>query len=185
TAAATQASWLKRLLRKLAHSEEEKVTIRVDNKSAIALMKNPVFHGRSKHIDTKYHFIRECVEREDIQVEFVSGEYQKADTLTKPLPKIKFLTMRQLIGLIEVASKLSHGGLEFSFRRNPRGGVEQAQFEMLKEMVEGVTLRVHTFDPSDLRCYVNTVFSRFVVRLLIFLFGLDDEETSAFQLTSR
>nr|GEU67919.1 hypothetical protein [Tanacetum cinerariifolium] len=41
---------------------------------------------------------------------------------------------------IEVASKLSHGGLEFSFRRNPRGGVEQKQFERLKEMVEGVTL---------------------------------------------
>ncbi|GJX78127.1 ribonuclease H-like domain, reverse transcriptase, RNA-dependent DNA polymerase [Tanacetum coccineum] len=99
TAAATQALWLKRLLSKLTHSEEEKVTIRVDNKSAIALMKNPVFHGRSKHIDTKYHFIRECVEREDIQVEFVSGEYQKADILTKALPKIKFLTMRQLIGL--------------------------------------------------------------------------------------
>nr|GEU97324.1 hypothetical protein [Tanacetum cinerariifolium] len=42
---------------------------------------------------------------------------------------------------IEVASKLSHEGLEFSFRCNPRGGVEQAQFERLKEMVEGVTLR--------------------------------------------
>ncbi|GJR07949.1 ribonuclease H-like domain, reverse transcriptase, RNA-dependent DNA polymerase [Tanacetum coccineum] len=96
---ATQALWLKRLLSKLTHSKEEKVTIMVDNKSAIALMKNPVFHGRSKHIDTKYHFIRECVEREDIQVEFVSGEYQKADILTKALPKIKFLTMRQLIGL--------------------------------------------------------------------------------------
>nr|GEX66754.1 ribonuclease H-like domain, reverse transcriptase, RNA-dependent DNA polymerase [Tanacetum cinerariifolium] len=94
TAAATQALWLKRLLSKLKHSEENKVTIRVDNKSAIALMKNPVFHGRSKHIDMKYHFIRECVEREDIQVEFVSGEYQKADILTKALPKIKFLTMR-------------------------------------------------------------------------------------------
>ncbi|GJX37159.1 ribonuclease H-like domain, reverse transcriptase, RNA-dependent DNA polymerase [Tanacetum coccineum] len=99
TAAATQALWLKRLLSKLTHSQEKKVTIMVDNKSAIALMKNPVFHGRSKHIDTKYHFIRECVEREDIQVEFVSGEHQKADILTKALPKIKFLTMRQLIGL--------------------------------------------------------------------------------------
>nr|GEX38760.1 zinc finger, CCHC-type [Tanacetum cinerariifolium] len=97
TAAATQALWLKRLLRKLTHSQEEKVTIQVDNKSAIALMKNPIFHGRSKHIDTKYHFIRECVEREDIQVDFVTGEYQKADILIKALPKIKFLTMRQLI----------------------------------------------------------------------------------------
>nr|GEX43156.1 RNA-directed DNA polymerase, eukaryota, reverse transcriptase zinc-binding domain protein [Tanacetum cinerariifolium] len=41
---------------------------------------------------------------------------------------------------IKVASKLSHGGLEFSFRRNSRGGVEQAQFERLKEMVKGLTL---------------------------------------------
>ncbi|GJS99877.1 ribonuclease H-like domain, reverse transcriptase, RNA-dependent DNA polymerase [Tanacetum coccineum] len=99
TAAATQALWLKRLLSRLTHSKEEKITIMVDNKSAIALMKNPVFHGRSKHIDTKYHFIRECVKREDIQVEFISEEYQKADILTKALPKIKFLIMRQLIGL--------------------------------------------------------------------------------------
>nr|GEV55676.1 ribonuclease H-like domain, reverse transcriptase, RNA-dependent DNA polymerase [Tanacetum cinerariifolium] len=81
TAVATQALWLKRQLSELTHSEEEKITIMVDNKSAIALMKNPIFHERSKHIDTKYHFIRECVEREDIQVEFVSGEYQKADIL--------------------------------------------------------------------------------------------------------
>nr|GEV68830.1 ribonuclease H-like domain, reverse transcriptase, RNA-dependent DNA polymerase [Tanacetum cinerariifolium] len=103
---ATQALWLKRLLSKLTHSEKDKVTIRVDNKSAIALMKNPVFHGRSKHIDTKYHFIRECVEREDIQVEFVSGEYQKADILTKALQKIKFLTMRQLIGLKNLRSSV-------------------------------------------------------------------------------
>ncbi|GKC23450.1 ribonuclease H-like domain, reverse transcriptase, RNA-dependent DNA polymerase [Tanacetum coccineum] len=102
TAAATQALWLKRLLSRLTHSDEEKITILVDNKSAIALMKNPVFHGRSKHIDTKYHFIRECVGRDDIQVEFVSGDYQKADILTKALPKIRFLTMRQLIGLKEL-----------------------------------------------------------------------------------
>ncbi|GKE62796.1 ribonuclease H-like domain, reverse transcriptase, RNA-dependent DNA polymerase [Tanacetum coccineum] len=103
TAATTQALWLKRLLSKLTHTQEEMITIQVDNKSAIALLKNPVFHGRSKHIDTKYHFIRECVEREDIQVEFVSGEYQKADILTKALPKIKFLTMRQLIGLKDLS----------------------------------------------------------------------------------
>nr|GFC83856.1 ribonuclease H-like domain, reverse transcriptase, RNA-dependent DNA polymerase [Tanacetum cinerariifolium] len=57
-AAATQALWLKRLLSKLTHTQEEKITIQVDNKSAIELMKNPVFYRRSKHIDTKYHFIR-------------------------------------------------------------------------------------------------------------------------------
>ena len=57
TAPATQALWLKRLLSKITDSNEENITIYVDNKSAIALMKNPVFHRRSKHIDTKYHFI--------------------------------------------------------------------------------------------------------------------------------
>nr|GEV84677.1 ribonuclease H-like domain, reverse transcriptase, RNA-dependent DNA polymerase [Tanacetum cinerariifolium] len=106
TTTATHALWLKRLLSKLTNSEEDKVTIRVDNKSAIALMKNPVFHEKRKHIDTKYHFIRECVEREDIQVEFVSEEYQRADILKKALSKIRFLTMRQLIGLENLRSSV-------------------------------------------------------------------------------
>ncbi|KAM0008921.1 putative RNA-directed DNA polymerase [Helianthus debilis subsp. tardiflorus] len=68
----------------------QQVKLLVDNESAIALMRNPVFHGRSKHIDTKYHFIRECIERGQIQVQHVSGELQKAEILTKALPRIKF-----------------------------------------------------------------------------------------------
>nr|GEZ18377.1 ribonuclease H-like domain, reverse transcriptase, RNA-dependent DNA polymerase [Tanacetum cinerariifolium] len=78
TAAATQALYLKRLLSRLTHTEEEKITIMVDNKSAIALMKNLVFHRRSKYIDTNYHFIRECVERDDIQEEFVHKTDEEA-----------------------------------------------------------------------------------------------------------
>ncbi|GJT82259.1 uncharacterized mitochondrial protein-like protein [Tanacetum coccineum] len=64
TAAACQAIWLRKLLAEVTGLERQKVIIRVDNKSAIALSKNPVFHGRSKHIHTRYHFIRECVENE-------------------------------------------------------------------------------------------------------------------------
>lgn len=45
--------------------------MRIDNKSAIALAKNPVHDERSKHIDTKYHFIRDCVRKGDIDVEHV------------------------------------------------------------------------------------------------------------------
>ncbi|GJY12055.1 hypothetical protein Tco_0381364 [Tanacetum coccineum] len=104
TATATQALWLKRLLSKLTHTQEEKITIQVNNKSAIALMKNPVFHGRSKHIDTKYHFIRECVEKEDIQSRIrLYGEYQKADILHKGIRRINFLFKRQLIGLKDLS----------------------------------------------------------------------------------
>ncbi|GJY66443.1 zinc finger, CCHC-type containing protein [Tanacetum coccineum] len=56
TAAATKALWLKRLLSKLTHLKEGKVTIIVDNKSAIALMKNPVFHERSSLMALGYKY---------------------------------------------------------------------------------------------------------------------------------
>jgi hypothetical protein len=62
-------------------------------------MKNPVFHGRSKHIDIKYHFIRECVERGQIVVKRVGTEEQKADALTKPLAAGKLIVMRHLLGV--------------------------------------------------------------------------------------
>ncbi|GJT94907.1 hypothetical protein Tco_1090425 [Tanacetum coccineum] len=69
TAAACQAIWLRELLAEVIGLERQKVIIRVDNKSTIALSKNPLFHERSKHIHTRYHFIRECVENEQ---DFVS-----------------------------------------------------------------------------------------------------------------
>ena len=75
----------------------------VDIKSAIALTKNPVFHGRSKHIHRRFHFIRECVEKEQVEVEHVPGSEQKADILTKSLGRIKFKEMRKLIGVQDVS----------------------------------------------------------------------------------
>ena len=74
----------------------KKVTIWVDTKSAIALTKNPVFHGQSKHIHRRFHFIRECIEKQKAEVEHVSGSKQRADILTKSLGRIKFKEMRSL-----------------------------------------------------------------------------------------
>nr|GEX23828.1 zinc finger, CCHC-type [Tanacetum cinerariifolium] len=88
TTTACQAIWLRELLAEVTGLKRQKVIIRVDNKSAIALSKNPVFHGRSKHIHTRYHFIRECVENEQVIVEHVSGENQRVDPLTKALARI-------------------------------------------------------------------------------------------------
>ncbi|KAD4584618.1 hypothetical protein E3N88_22219 [Mikania micrantha] len=102
TSAACQAIWLKGLIAEITGQEEAQVVIKVDNKSAIALMKNPVFHGRSKHINTRFHYIRECVEKEQIKVEHVSGEEQCADILTKALPKLRFAEMRKLLGVEEI-----------------------------------------------------------------------------------
>nr|GEV11865.1 ribonuclease H-like domain, reverse transcriptase, RNA-dependent DNA polymerase [Tanacetum cinerariifolium] len=69
TGAACQALWLKRLLSELTGWEEKRITLKVDNISVITLVRNPVFHGRSKNIDIRYHFIRECVENGHINVE--------------------------------------------------------------------------------------------------------------------
>ncbi|KAK2456950.1 putative mitochondrial protein [Trifolium repens] len=60
TSCVCHAIWLRNLLKELNFPQKEPTMIFVDNKSAIALAKNPVFHDRSKHIDTRYHYIREC-----------------------------------------------------------------------------------------------------------------------------
>lgn len=100
--AAKQAIWLQDLLGEAIGKEGERVVIKVDNKSAIALTKNPVFHGRSKHIHRRFHFIRECIEKEQIEVEHIPGNEQKADILTKSLGRTKFKEMRSLIGIQNV-----------------------------------------------------------------------------------
>eukprot|EP00253_Pinus_taeda_P023909 PITA_23909 len=66
TAATCQAVWLRRVLRDLCHEQENGTTIYCDNSSAIALSKNSVFHKRTKHINTKFHFIRELVNNGEI-----------------------------------------------------------------------------------------------------------------------
>lgn len=103
TETAKQALWLHELLEEITEDKENKVVIRCDNKSTIALTKNPVFHGRSKHIHRRFHFIRECVEDGLVIVEHVAGKLQKADILTKALGKISFKEMREMIGVQSVS----------------------------------------------------------------------------------
>ena len=62
--AACQVVWLHRLLGELTSMEAHPPALMVNNQSAIALAKNPVLHDRSKHIDVKFHFLRDSVKRE-------------------------------------------------------------------------------------------------------------------------
>ncbi|MGM5101745.1 Ty1/Copia family ribonuclease HI, partial [Escherichia coli] len=61
------------------------VSVLCDNQSAIDISKNPVQHSRSKHIDIRYHFIKDQVEQGTIQLEYVGTKDQISDILTKPL----------------------------------------------------------------------------------------------------
>jgi len=96
---ATQTFGLSRLLAELLGSHVEVVELKVDNKSALVLAKNPVFHERSKHIRIKYHFIRSYLEDGSIKAKHIPTTDQLADILTRSLAKAKFEEMRGRIGL--------------------------------------------------------------------------------------
>ena len=83
------------------------VTLFIDNKSAISLCKNPVLHDRSKHVDLRCHFIRDCVEG-TVAVEFIRTKEQKADILTKPLDRVRFQELRGMVGIVDI--KVIHQG---------------------------------------------------------------------------
>lgn len=99
TAAACQGIWLRKLLNEVTDKCTSPVVLYIDNRSAIDLAKNPVFHGRSKHIDIRYHFIRECVDRWEILIKHIKSDEQRADVLIKALPIVKFEKMRLLFGV--------------------------------------------------------------------------------------
>jgi hypothetical protein len=101
-AAACQGVWLSRLLAEMLGTAPVKFKLLVDNKSAIALSRNPVHHDRSKHIDIRFHFIRQFIEEGKVDVDFVSTSSQRADLLTKALGRVKFIEMRQMLGVKEV-----------------------------------------------------------------------------------
>ena len=72
-----------------------------DNQSGIRLSENPVFHDRSKHIDIRYHFIRDMVQRGAIRLDHIGIDELVTDILTKPLGKVKLLTFHENLGIVE------------------------------------------------------------------------------------
>ena len=90
--------WLNRVLRDIG-SPQDRFIVFCDNQGAIALSENPGKHSRSKHIDVRYHFIRERVDEGQVEIRHVGTLNQAADMLTKALSTIKHTHNCQLVGL--------------------------------------------------------------------------------------
>ena len=105
TEAGKEAIWCTRFLKALGHETEGPADLRADNKSAIALSENPEFHRRVKHIEIRYHWIREKVTSKDIMLTFVSTDVMTADGLTKPLAPLKFREFRTMLGMTHITTK--------------------------------------------------------------------------------
>ncbi|KAG8478195.1 hypothetical protein CXB51_027990 [Gossypium anomalum] len=103
--AVNQAIWLRKLLDDLNARQMEATKIKVDNQSAVAIAKNPVFHGKTKHFKIKYHFVREAELVKEIYLVHCCSKDQLADVLTKPLAAGRFECLREEIGVCCLVAK--------------------------------------------------------------------------------
>ncbi|WJX12170.1 hypothetical protein P8452_02697 [Trifolium repens] len=102
--AACQANWLQSLLSEINIIADTTVVLKIDNKSAINLAKNPVSHGKSKHIETRFHFLRDQVTKGKLKLEYCSTDNQQADILTKAVKRDQFLKLRREMGVVSFDS---------------------------------------------------------------------------------
>lgn len=96
-----EAVWLRRLLESLQVTPEAScpVTIHCDSQACIAFLKDPKYHGRTKHIAIKNNFVRDIVANKEVVVKYISTHRMVADPFTKPIPRYVYLTHIRALGL--------------------------------------------------------------------------------------
>jgi hypothetical protein len=95
-----EAIWLCKLLTGLFDLEMEATTILCDNQRCIKMTEIPIFHDRSKHIEIRYHYIRDTVQRGSVKLQYVSTDEHVSDVLTKPLSSVKFENFLDKLGIV-------------------------------------------------------------------------------------
>jgi len=94
---ACQSIWMRRILEKLGLEQSKCTDIFCDNSSTIKLSKNHVMHGRSKHIDVRFHFLRDLTMDGIVKLEYCGSKDQLTDIMTKPLTLKVFIRLRELL----------------------------------------------------------------------------------------
>ncbi|KAJ9545138.1 hypothetical protein OSB04_024845 [Centaurea solstitialis] len=95
----SQVLWMKTQLLDYGY-KLKRVPIYCDSESAIAITSNPVQHSKTKHIDIRYHFIKDNVEKGNIEMFFVQTDFQLADLFTKPLDEKRFNFLVSKLGML-------------------------------------------------------------------------------------
>jgi hypothetical protein len=98
--AVKEAIWWRAFLRGMGHRLNSPTVLYSDNQGSIALSKNPDSHRRTKHIDVRYHLLREHVEKGTVTVQYISTNEMPADVLTKGLPSFKHRHCAELLGIV-------------------------------------------------------------------------------------
>ncbi|KMT00317.1 hypothetical protein BVRB_9g216310 [Beta vulgaris subsp. vulgaris] len=117
-----QAMWLRKLLKDLCSEQSGATKLWCDNKSSIAMTKNPAFHARTKHIEIQHHFIRKLVLEEKVELSFCGTNYQHADMFTKALCQAKHKFFMEKIGMKEFESRGGDLAAEVDAATFHRGG---------------------------------------------------------------
>ena len=92
--------WLRKLLSNLFDLQLDATCIQSDNQSCVNFSENPVFHDKSKHIEIKYHYIKDMVQRGVVKLQYVVMDDQTTDVLTKPLARVNFEYFREKLGVL-------------------------------------------------------------------------------------
>jgi len=103
TEAVKEANWLHGLLKDLGVGQKQ-LKLYYDRQSAIHLAKNQVFHARTKHIDVRYHFVREILEEEEIVLQKIHTTENPANMLTKVVTRAKFEHCLDLVNILHIWS---------------------------------------------------------------------------------
>ncbi|KAJ9562186.1 LOW QUALITY PROTEIN: hypothetical protein OSB04_007346 [Centaurea solstitialis] len=97
----SQVLWMKTQLADFGYTMH-RIPIYCDSKSAIQITANPVQHSRTKHIDIRYHFIKDHVEKGNIELYFVESDYQLADLFTKPFDEKRHFFLLSKLGMLDL-----------------------------------------------------------------------------------
>ncbi|KAL9265870.1 Retrovirus-related Pol polyprotein from transposon RE1-like protein [Drosera capensis] len=97
-----QGIWMQRILKELGHPVQKKLEVLCDNSSTIKLSVNPVLHGRCKHIEVRYHFLRILSRKGRLELVYCKSQEQIADIMTKGLKLATFEVLRNMLGVAEV-----------------------------------------------------------------------------------